>query len=359
MGLSVFISYATADAGFYRISEVAENLTINEDIDIVYFWQEHAVENIFDYMRNNIPKSDVFLIFFSKNTIKSDPVQKELNAALYSQRVIIPIFVEDKFIDLLLSGERGVKYDESDFEGFIKEIYSLIWKKFQLKGDRFKSIEEVKKPMPPPIQPKVILDELGNIFAETEKEICNQEEFKLSEKITNDFQTHIFDVIEKHSIIKSTGEDKPYLIVTREEYEKAKTKQKDKNHIVKPTLAPEESKEVHKRSQDISLSSSSLKDEILKELERLKEIMKDNEESSYNFNAKGTSEQISEKELSKSSKPAFPKSPISLRSGIMSEIKSGMKNRSIMLIRLTKKEKDEIESEKKKNLEKNLSVRIK
>jgi len=356
MGLSVFISYATADAGFYRISEVAENLTINEDIDIVYFWQEHAVENIFDYMRNNIPKSDVFLIFFSKNTIKSDPVQKELNAALYSQRVIIPIFVEDKFIDLLLSGERGVKYDESDFEGFIKEINSLIWKKFQLKGDRFKSIEEVKKPMPPPIQPKVIIDELRNIFAETEKEICNQEEFKLSEKTTNDFQTHIFDVIEKHSIIKSTGEDKPYLIVTREEYEKAKTKQKDKNNIVKPILAPEEdqieieeSKEVHKRSQDISPSSSSLRDEILKELERL---YKDNEESSYNINAKETSEQISEKELSKSSKPAFPKPPISLRGSIVSEIKSGLKNRSILLIRLTKKEIDEIESEKKKILEK-------
>ena len=356
MGLSVFISYATADAGFYRISEVAENLTINEDIDIVYFWQEHAVENIFDYMRNNIPKSDVFLIFFSKNTIKSDPVQKELNAALYSQRVIIPIFVEDKFIDLLLSGERGVKYDESDFEGFIKEINSLIWKKFQLKGDRFKSIEEVKKPMPPPIQPKVIIDELRNIFAETEKEICNQEEFKLSEKTTNDFQTHIFDAIEKHSIIKSTGEDKPYLIVTREEYEKAKTKQKDKNNIVKPILAPEEdqieieeSKEVHKRSQDISPSSSSLRDEILKELERL---YKDNEESSYNINAKETSEQISEKELSKSSKPAFPKPPISLRGSIVSEIKSGLKNRSILLIRLTKKEIDEIESEKKKILEK-------
>ena len=72
MGIIVFASYATKDAGLFHIQELSLGLEIYKDIDEVLYWEEDAHDNITQYMDEYVGKCDIFILFCSPNALKSD-----------------------------------------------------------------------------------------------------------------------------------------------------------------------------------------------------------------------------------------------------------------------------------------------
>ena len=53
----------------------------------------------------------------------------EWQAALKIKKKIIPIFINEMDIPIMLTTKLGIKFDKDDLDGSIKEIYQLILKK--------------------------------------------------------------------------------------------------------------------------------------------------------------------------------------------------------------------------------------
>jgi len=131
MGYLVFMSYATRDSSNFQVSMVDEKLKNYPEIDKVLYWEADMHDDIYQYMDDNVRLCDIFLLFCSSHTSKSEPVKMEWRAALKLGKKIIPIFVEDKDIPTLLSTKLGVRFDANDFDGTIENIYKLILKKLK------------------------------------------------------------------------------------------------------------------------------------------------------------------------------------------------------------------------------------
>jgi len=127
----VFVSYATIDAEFFKVREIAENLTKKKEITEVLYWQEHMKDNIIKYMSDNLGKCDVVLLFCSPNAFASKPVEEEWTAAAKLGKPIIPIFNNPDHIPPILTTRLGIQFDSFDFEKNIKGIYDLILKKIE------------------------------------------------------------------------------------------------------------------------------------------------------------------------------------------------------------------------------------
>ena len=127
----VFVSYATKDAGVFKIKEICESLTKQAKISDVLYWQEDMQDNIIKYMNDNLEKCDAMLLFCSPNALMSEPVEKEWTAADIMGKPIIPIFNDLEHIPPLLKTRLGVKFDPFDFQKNITEISSLILKKLK------------------------------------------------------------------------------------------------------------------------------------------------------------------------------------------------------------------------------------
>ena len=127
-----FVSYATADSDFFEISKISEKLKKYPRIGDILYWEEALKDDIYDFMNNNIENCDIFLIFCSKTSKNSEPVQMEWKTALKIKKPIIPIFQLDNTIPPLLSTKLGVQFKKEDIDDTIDQIYKLILKKLDL-----------------------------------------------------------------------------------------------------------------------------------------------------------------------------------------------------------------------------------
>jgi len=127
--LLVFVSYATVDSSFFEISKISEKLKKYPRIGDILYWEEALKDDIYDFMNNNLEKCDIFLIFCSKNSKRSEAVQMEWKAALKLKKPIIPIFQTENNIPALLSTKLGVQFETEDINNTIEKIYKLILKK--------------------------------------------------------------------------------------------------------------------------------------------------------------------------------------------------------------------------------------
>ena len=128
----VFVSYATIDSGFFEVSNISEKLKKYPRIGDILYWEEALKDDIYDFMNNNLEKCDVFLIFCSKHSKNSEPVQMEWKAALKLKKPIIPIFQTEDSIPALLSTKLGVHFNKEDISNTIEQVYNLILKKLDL-----------------------------------------------------------------------------------------------------------------------------------------------------------------------------------------------------------------------------------
>jgi len=144
-GILIFVSYATKDVDFFRIRNIAEELTDFEGIDDVLYWQEDMHDNIFKFMNDNLEKCDVVLLFCSKNSLDSIPVEKEWTAADSLGKPIIPIFTKAEDIPPLLSSRLGLEFDSSNLQKTIQNLYDLIIKKSIENVDLRSQLRRVRK----------------------------------------------------------------------------------------------------------------------------------------------------------------------------------------------------------------------
>jgi len=125
----VFISYTTKDSERFQIPIIAEKLMKYPGIKKVLYWEEHMRDDIIKYMNDNVGKCDILLLFCSPNSLKSEPVEMEWQAALKIKKKIIPIFVNERDIPIMLTTKLGIKFNKNDLDGTIEQIYKLIVKK--------------------------------------------------------------------------------------------------------------------------------------------------------------------------------------------------------------------------------------
>jgi hypothetical protein len=131
LGHLIFVSYATADAEMYKISELAHKLESDEAIHEVLYWQEDMRDSIIEYMSDNLGRCHLVLLFCSPNALNSVPVKKEWMAAESLNKPIVPIFVKPDHIPPLLRDRLGYEFDTFDFEKNVKDILALIKRKLE------------------------------------------------------------------------------------------------------------------------------------------------------------------------------------------------------------------------------------
>ncbi|MFX1238660.1 MAG: toll/interleukin-1 receptor domain-containing protein [Promethearchaeota archaeon] len=101
MGTLIFVSYATKDAEWFKIKEIAQKLAERDEIDKVLYWQEDMKDDIFKYMNDNLEKCDLILLFCSQNALDSKAVEIEWQSALKIEKKILPVFNNEKDICIL------------------------------------------------------------------------------------------------------------------------------------------------------------------------------------------------------------------------------------------------------------------
>ncbi len=126
----VFLSYSTLDAERFRISDIVKELEVYPEIQKVTYWQADSNQNIVEFMEDTLKNTDVFILFCSKNSVKSDAVKGEWQAAYQMRKKgmlkMIPVYEIEEEIPVLLWQMLNVKFTEDNFEGFIEKLYEEI-----------------------------------------------------------------------------------------------------------------------------------------------------------------------------------------------------------------------------------------
>ncbi|MBN1213840.1 MAG: TIR domain-containing protein [Candidatus Lokiarchaeota archaeon] len=130
--VNIFLSYSTKDAEYFKISDIAEQLELYSEIDEVYYWQEHLHDNISKYMNDYMEKSEVMILFCSKNSKNSHSVEDEWTTHDHHKKPIIPIFENLEDVPYKLQKNFGCEFTSLNFDNFIKKLYSIILKKINL-----------------------------------------------------------------------------------------------------------------------------------------------------------------------------------------------------------------------------------
>ena len=127
-GLKIFISYASEDLKLFRIPEIADYLESQPEIQKVYYWERdnNSPQRLFEYMEESILKSDIFLAISSQHSLTSSPVKKETEFADYNEKIIIPIYENMKNVREFIRINRGIKFNRTHFNDFLKKLKSII-----------------------------------------------------------------------------------------------------------------------------------------------------------------------------------------------------------------------------------------
>lgn len=94
--MKIFVSYANKDVDKTNLRDFVESLNKEDYVEKVYFWERDCEggQNIMDYMIEGIKASDAVLVFDSKTSAGSIPVQQEIAIALSHEKKIVPVFTE-------------------------------------------------------------------------------------------------------------------------------------------------------------------------------------------------------------------------------------------------------------------------
>ena len=129
--MKIFISYATPDSDKFNIPYIAHELEKYHEIDEALFWEEDSGDDIVDYMNDNIPHSDIFILFCSEQALNSEIVKSEWKTAFSLRKKILPVFEDINHVPPILRSLLGVKFNEFDIDNTVYTIYETIGKKIE------------------------------------------------------------------------------------------------------------------------------------------------------------------------------------------------------------------------------------
>ena len=128
--LRVFLSYSTLDAEHFKISDIVKRLEKYPEIKKASYWQADSKQNIVKFMEDTLKNTDDFVLFCSKNSVKSNAVKDEWQAAFQLRKEglmkLVPVYEKEEHLPYLLKPMLNVKYDKDDFDGFIEKLYEEI-----------------------------------------------------------------------------------------------------------------------------------------------------------------------------------------------------------------------------------------
>ena len=128
--LRVFLSYSALDVEYFKIADIAKSLEEYPEIKKVLYWQTDSKNNTVEFMENTIKNTDVFVLFCSKNIVKSKTVKDEWQAAFQSREKealkIVPVYDDEDDVPVLLLQLLNVKFEKDNFDGFIVNLYDEI-----------------------------------------------------------------------------------------------------------------------------------------------------------------------------------------------------------------------------------------
>lgn len=154
--LNIFLSYDNDDTDYFLISSIAEFLEAQDsEIEKVYYWERDTElgQTFKEYMKDSIKNSDLVLFFCSVHSKESKNVEKEVCYAEAFDKRGIPIFDDEKNILDDLKGNRGLKFNASDFPRFCSTLYQKVT------GKTFQSIENrPKNDLIEPLDQKLMVD---------------------------------------------------------------------------------------------------------------------------------------------------------------------------------------------------------
>ena len=128
MGIIIFVSYSHRDKEIFQISRIIEGLKEYQEIEEVLYYESGEYSNFMEYMNSSIDRCDLFLFFCSKNTKKSNFIKAEWQAAIASEKIVIPIYFSLEDVPELLNPRLGVHFHERDVELSREKIFHAIQK---------------------------------------------------------------------------------------------------------------------------------------------------------------------------------------------------------------------------------------
>jgi len=141
-GLNIFISHAWADQDKYKIIEFEKKLESSKTLNRVYLCEEDLIGDIWAFMAENVPKSQILIFLATQNSLDSSACRFELSLAKKYNIRIFPIKGDDiKWKDLKkinlqeykqsninLMDYEGLEYDLKDTEEFYSQVFAYIEK---------------------------------------------------------------------------------------------------------------------------------------------------------------------------------------------------------------------------------------
>lgn len=155
--MKIFISYATQDLQSFKISDIVQFLEGQKEIEKVWYWDRDSKDfsSIISYMEFGITNCDVFLAISTKASYISAPVNQEIDLAIYSNKKMIPVFVNIKDVRPLLRPKTGVKFKSKDFQGFLTNLLFIL-------TNKQKKVSEISKKKSKYISKKKLYTESKN-----------------------------------------------------------------------------------------------------------------------------------------------------------------------------------------------------
>ncbi|MBD3350782.1 MAG: leucine-rich repeat protein [Candidatus Lokiarchaeota archaeon] len=128
--IHVFISHAVVNESEYKVRELSNYLESQHEIYDAVFCEEDLVGNIDEFMKKNVPKSNLLIFIATKESITSKDCQFELKLARNNNIEVIPILGKGlKWSDLNelgLSRELGFEFSEDNFDDLCESLYGYI-----------------------------------------------------------------------------------------------------------------------------------------------------------------------------------------------------------------------------------------
>jgi len=146
----IFVSYSSKDKRFV-------NRLINRllDLDIKIWFDVFEIkvgDSIIEKINEALDRTEGIAIIFSRNSIKSNWVKKEINTTLIKKLNkkkidIFPILIDDCTIPNLLIEYKYADFRENFDSGFNDFINSLKWKRYTIKTDEHKMKISIETPI--------------------------------------------------------------------------------------------------------------------------------------------------------------------------------------------------------------------
>ncbi len=129
--LTIFVSYAMADARKLKISEVSTELELQDGIDKVHFWEGwhgYLDGDIISFMEDNIKISDIFIAVCTEASNASENCGKERKMAVFQNKRLIPLFDDFTQVPATFQPYMGVNLTGKSVTDVVEEIHELILK---------------------------------------------------------------------------------------------------------------------------------------------------------------------------------------------------------------------------------------